>query len=219
MPHPTRAAGLSGRRAQAQRNDSAILDAARTVFLHDPKAPVAAVASRAGVGISALYRRYGGKDDLLRRVCHDGLRRYIAEAETALAEEDGWRAFTSFLRRIVDADVHSLTVHLAGSFAPTAEMRADAARAFELAALLTRRAHESGRLRADFSSADIVLVLEGCAAVRFPDPERTRLLRRRYLALQIAGLDTARAVESESASEKLPGPPATEEELDLRWRR
>ncbi|KIH97497.1 TetR family transcriptional regulator [Streptomonospora alba] len=215
MPNPAKASGSSGRRAQAARNDSAIVDAARAVFLDDPKAPVSAVASRAGVGISALYRRYGGKEDLLRQVCHDGLRRYLTEAQESLAEEDGWQAFTSFLRRLVDADLHSLTVHLAGSFAPTPEMAADAARASELAALVTRRAHESGRLRADFAAADIVLILEGCAAVRFPDPERARLLRRRYLALQLDGLDTAGPAAD---GPELPGRPASEEELSRRWR-
>src|SRR2546423_1938241 len=84
---------LPGRRGQAARNDTLILDAAREVFLADPKAPIAAVAERAGVGISALYRRYAGKEDLLRRLCHDGLRRFIAEAEAADAEPDGWAAF------------------------------------------------------------------------------------------------------------------------------
>jgi hypothetical protein len=39
---------LSGRRVQAARNDGAILAAARDVFLEDPKAPIAAVAERAG---------------------------------------------------------------------------------------------------------------------------------------------------------------------------
>jgi AcrR family transcriptional regulator len=42
------------RAAQAARNDQAILDAAREVFVADPTAPIAAVADRAGVGISAL---------------------------------------------------------------------------------------------------------------------------------------------------------------------
>src|SRR6266851_5087288 len=69
---------LPGRRGQARRNDTLILEAAREVFLSDPKAPVAAVAEHAGVGISALYRRYPSKEDLLRRLCHDGLRRFIA---------------------------------------------------------------------------------------------------------------------------------------------
>src|ERR1700722_2995016 len=113
---------LSGRREQAARNDEVILRAAREVFLEDPGAPIAAVAEQAGVGISALYRRYPGKEDLLRRLCHDGLRRFIAEAEAAAADPDAWRALAGFLERIVRTDVHSLTVHLAGTFTPTPEV-------------------------------------------------------------------------------------------------
>ena len=132
--------GLAGRRGQAARNDAVILDAARTVFLSDPKAPVAAVAEQAGVGISALYRRYPSKEDLLRRLCHDGLAEFIAEAEAAAAEPDAWQALTGFLQRIVQADVHSLTVHLAGTFTPTPQMNADAQRASALATALVQRA-------------------------------------------------------------------------------
>src|SRR5215217_8845258 len=102
----TTPAPLSGRRAEAARNDRRILEAARKVFVADPGAPIAAVATRAGVGISALYRRYGSKEELLRRLCAEGQRQYIAEAEAALAEEDPWAAFTTFMRRIVDADTH-----------------------------------------------------------------------------------------------------------------
>ena len=49
----TTPAPLSGRRAQAARNDEVILAAARTVFVADPGAPVSAVAEEAGVGMSA----------------------------------------------------------------------------------------------------------------------------------------------------------------------
>ena len=146
MPDET-SAPLPGRRGQARRNDALILEAAREVFLSDPKAPVAAVAEQAGVGISALYRRYPSKEDLLRRLCHDGLRRFIAEAEAAAAEPDAWRALTRFLERVVDADVHSLTVHLAGTFTPTPEMNDDARRAGALVAGLVERAQAAGCLR------------------------------------------------------------------------
>ena len=85
---------LSGRKVQAARNDRLILDAAREVFTADPSAPVSDVAERAGVGISALYRRYASKEDLLRRLCAEGLGIYIAAAEDALADEgDPWNAF------------------------------------------------------------------------------------------------------------------------------
>ncbi len=200
---------LPGRRGQALRNDAVILDAARTVFLSDPRAPVAAVAEQAGVGISALYRRYPSKEDLLRTLCHDGLRRFITEAESVAGDPDPWAAFSKFLSRVVDADVHSLTVHLAGTFTPTAEMHADARRANELAGALVRRAQAAGRLRADVVPDDVGLVLEGCAAVRVPDPARTRELRQRYLRLQLDGLATP------PARDPLPGPPP---HGDLNWR-
>jgi len=205
-------AGLPGRRMQAAQNDTLILEAARDVFLADPKAPIAAVAARAGVGISALYRRYASKEDLLRQLCRDGLRRFIEVAESATTEPDGWLAFTDFLRRLVDADVHSLTVHLAGTFTPTAEMDRDAQRANTLAAGLFDRAHRSGRLRADVVTQDVGLLLEGCAAIRVPDAERTRQLRQRHLALLLAGLSAA-------GDTPLPGPAPEPNEMNWRWQR
>src|SRR3954464_2778453 len=51
-------ATMDGRRAQAARNDTAILEAARAVYAADPEAPKPSGAARAGGGISALYRRY-----------------------------------------------------------------------------------------------------------------------------------------------------------------
>ena len=206
----TGTSALPGRRGQAERNNEVILAAARAVFLDDPKAPIAAVADRAGVGISALYRRYTNKEGLLRRLCHDGLRTFITEAEAAADEPDGWAALVGFLRRIVDADVHSLTVHLAGTFTPTAEMMADAQRSDELVTALVDRARQSGRLRSDAVLQDVGLLLEGCAAVRVPDPERTKQLRRRYLALLVDGL---------AAEGTLPGPAPRAGELNWRWQR
>jgi AcrR family transcriptional regulator len=199
---------MSGRRRQAARNDTAILEAAREVFLNDPNAPIA---GRGGVGISALYRRYASKEDLLRQLCHDGLRRFIAEAETAAGEPEPWPALVGFLQRVVDADLHSLTVHLAGRFASTAEMTADAVRSGQLVAALVDAAQASGNLRRDVTAQDVALILEGCAAVRLPDPHRTKQLRRRYLALLVAGLATG--------DPDLPGPPPAADELNWRWRR
>jgi AcrR family transcriptional regulator len=210
MPNPTDTPPLAGRRAQAARNDAVILEAARAVFLDDPKAPIAAVAERAGVGISALYRRYASKEDLLRKLCHDGLRRFIAAAEEAAAEPDDWAAFAGFLERVVDADVHSLTVHLAGTFAPTEEMGHAAVRANELVDGLVERARGAG-LRPDVVTQDVGPLLEGCAAIRVPDPERTRQLRRRHLALLLAGLA--------QTEPPLPGPPPAAGEFNWRWKR
>ncbi len=199
---------LSGRKAQAARNDELILNAARAVFMADPTAPIAAVAERAGVGISALYRRYPSKEDLLRTLCGDGLRQYNMIAEAALAGPGD--ALADFMRGVVDADVHSLTLALAGTFTPTAELRAEAQRSGELNGQLLAQARAAGAVRDDVSVGDITMVFEQVAAIRFGDDERTAQLRRRALALH---LDALRA----NPTAPLPGPPATPDELRARW--
>ncbi|WP_433383744.1 TetR/AcrR family transcriptional regulator [Actinoplanes sp. CA-142083] len=193
-------ANTAGRAREAARNDETILAAAREVFLADPRAPISAVAERAGVGIGALYRRYAGKEDLLRTLCHDGLRRFIAEAERASREDDDWTAFETFLRAVVDADVHSLTVHLAGTFVPTAQMNADAVRAKELATTLFSRARRYFRPGA--VPDDITMLLEMCAA------GRAREFRRRYVVVLLDGM---------RAGGEMPGPPPAGAALGRRW--
>lgn len=204
-------APLSGRRAEAARNNQRILDAAREVFTADSGAPISAVAERAGVGISALYRRYVSKEDLLRRLCADGLRIYIAAAEAALADErDPWIAFTDFMRRIVEADTHSLTLRLAGTFTPTDELNREAAKAQELNVRLFERTKAAGAIRPDVKVNDIALLLEQLAAVRVADEERTHQLRLRYLALVLEALHAP-------SGSQLPGPPPSWEEIGQRW--
>ncbi|MBF6211174.1 helix-turn-helix transcriptional regulator [Nocardia puris] len=201
--------GLPGRKAQAARNDGLILEAARAVFLADPGAPIAAVAERAGVGISALYRRYPSKEVLLRTLCYEGLHRYNAEADAALEDSDGWRGLVGFLERVVDADVHSLTVHLAGTFTPDDEIVPAVTHAAEVTGELVRRAHATGRLRPEVNAQDLGLLLEACSAIVLPDAERTAQLRRRTLALLVAGL---------AAEGDLPGPPPEAGEFAWRWK-
>jgi AcrR family transcriptional regulator len=203
---------MSGRKAEAARNDGLILEAARAVFVVDPGAPISAVAERAGVGIGALYRRYASKEDLLRRLSADGLRIYLGAVEDALAEEgEPWDAFVSFMRRIVDADTHSLTLRLAGTFTPTEELHRDSQRAQELSVQLFDRTKAAGAIRSDIGVGDISLLLEQLAAVRVADEERTRQLRHRYLTLLLD------ALHATSASSPLPGSPPSWGEISGRW--
>ena len=209
----SKAAALSGRRAQAARNDVLILEAARTVFVADPGAPISAVAERAGVGISAVYRRYENKEDLLRRLCADGLERYAAAAEAALADSGSpAAAFAEFMRRVVDANTHALTLRLAGTFESTEELRREAARSQALTAQLVERAQAAGALRADLTPEDLSCVFEQLAAIHVGDDERTSELRHRYLALQLDGLHGSHRSE-------LPGRPPSWPEISGRWER
>lgn len=202
---------LPGRQSEAARNDRRILEAARAVFTADPNAPISAVAERAGVGISALYRRYRSKEELLQQLSLDGLRRYLEVAETALADEgDPWEAFAAFMRRAVDADTSSLTLHLAGTFTPTEAHWRDGEKAFQLNTRLLNRAKAAGVLRPEIEVGDLSLLFEQLAAIKVEDSEHTRQLRQRYLALLLDALrDTSAA--------PLPGPPPSWEEIRRRW--
>jgi AcrR family transcriptional regulator len=202
---------MSGRRAQAALNDELILKAAREVFVEDPEAPIAEVARRAGVGMSALYRRYGSKEGLLRAVCRDGLTVYLEEVEAALADDmDPWDAFTRFMSRLVAADVASNTLRLAGTFTPTEDLYRDANRAQELNVRLVERLHAAGAIRPDVNVNDLSLIMEQLAAVRLGGEERTHELRQRYLALVLEALRSG-------SGAALPGPPPTWEEIQERW--
>jgi AcrR family transcriptional regulator len=202
---------LSGRRAQAARNDKRILQAAREVFVANPEAPIANVAKRAGVGISALYRRYPSKEDLLRKLCADGLQRYI-EAVQAAVDDDGdpWEAFARFMRRAVEADSNSLTLRLAGTFTPTPELFAMAEHAQQLNRRLFARTKEAGAIRPDADVNDVGSILEQVASLRLGDAERTNAIRQRYLAIALDGLRTPEPSE-------LPAPPPTWREVTARW--
>jgi AcrR family transcriptional regulator len=202
---------LNGRRAQAVRNDEMILTAARAVFAADPTAPISAVAEQAGVGISALYRRCASKEDLLRRLCADAVRLYNVEAETALADGgDSWTVFRRFVRRVVAADLYALTLRLAGTFTPDAELRREALRAQELSTRLFERTKAAGAIRPDVVLDDIALIFEQVAVVRLADEQRTRRLRERSLALILDALRLNPAAP-------LPGPPPAREEITRRW--
>ncbi|HTC69267.1 MAG TPA: TetR/AcrR family transcriptional regulator, partial [Acidothermaceae bacterium] len=181
----------SGRKAQAARNDQTIVDAARTVFLRDPSAPISAVAAEAGVGISALYRRYASKDDLLRSVCEEGLHRFIAIAEAALEHDDPWESLVEFITGVVQADVHSITVRLAGTFTPSDELHQLSDHANQLAGRLFRRARAAGAVRQDLHVNDLPMLFEQLASIHGYDDARTRALRDRYLSLQLDALRPA----------------------------
>ncbi len=201
----------SGRRAEAARNDERILDSARTVFVADPTAPVTAVAKHAGVGISALYSRYGSKEELLRKICRDGLARFLTETDAALADNrDPWTVFSDYMRRLVEADTSSLTLALAGTFTPTPDMFDLAERANDrLEQLFTR---VKPLLRVGVEVHDISLVFELVAAIKVSSRQRTAQLRRRYLEVILDGL---RATERDD----LPGPAPSWQEMNERWAR
>jgi AcrR family transcriptional regulator len=204
---------LSGRRAEAARNDKQILDAARAVFLEDPEAPIAAVAKRAGVGIGALYRRYRSKDELLVHLAGEGLRRYIAAAEAALADQgEPWATFVRFMQQCVSIGAGSLTLRHAGAFSTTEELRQAGMEAYLATRQILERTKAAGALRGEIEVGDLSLVFEQLQAIGVGDEARTGELRQRYLALMLDGLHAV-------AAPPLPGPAPHWEEINRRYER
>ena len=202
-----------GRYIEAERNDAAILEAARAIFVANPSAPISAVARRAGVGIGAVYNRYGSKENLMGTLCEIGQDIYLDEVSHALdSEGDPGESYFEFLRGIVAADTHSLTVSLAGTFTPRERHIEKAERMRQLGEALFERAQEAKALRPDVTFLDVAFLLEAIATTRLGDPGRTAELRQRQLALIIDGL---RSVDSEG----LPGSSPTWDEQDARWAR
>jgi AcrR family transcriptional regulator len=200
---------LSGRRREAARNDQRILEAARDVFVADPSAPISDVAKRAGVGISALYSRYDGKEDLLRQLCGDGLRRLGLIAEAGLADErDHWTVFAEFMRQAVEADTSSLTQSLAGKFTPTEELETLTTESNEKIGVLFDRVKDA--LRPGIEVLDLPPIWEQLSAIKFGNSVRSAELRTRYLAITLDGLRGDR-------TDDLPGSPPTLEEMGARW--
>jgi AcrR family transcriptional regulator len=205
---------LSGRRAQAASNDKRILEAARAVFTSDPDAPIAAVAERAGVGISALYRRYRSKEELLQRLATDGLQRYVDEVEAALADDgDLWHAFARFMHSAVEAGTGSVSVQFAGKFTPTEELYRLGARAHSLTQQIMERVKSAGEMREDIEVGDLYLLFEQLQAIHVQEAHRKSELRHRYLALLLD------ALRRSSAGAPLPGPAPSWEEIRSRYDR
>jgi AcrR family transcriptional regulator len=209
------AAPLRGRTAQAARNEGRSVEAAREVFVADPTAPIAAVAERAGVGISALYRRYPSKEDLLRKLCADGLALYTSIVEKAVdaitSGGDPWEAFATFMREIVAADTHSITNALAGTFTPSPELYEKARRSGELNEQLVERAKQAGVLRDDLDVGDLGTLFGQLASVSVGDPARDADLRQRYLTIILDGLRVPPATTA------LPSHAPTLEERTRQW--
>ena len=202
---------MSGRRAEAARNDRQILESARAVFLADPGAGIAAVAKHAGVGIGALYHRYESKEVLLQTLAATSLQRYIETVQAALADDgEPWQAFVTFMHDVVDTDTQSLAQRLAGTFTPTAELYEASQYGQELNVALFERTKNAGALRHDVVVEDVSLILEMVMAVRLDDRDRTQQLRHRYLSLLLEALHA-------DQPDDLPGPPPTWRELAERW--
>jgi AcrR family transcriptional regulator len=87
-------------RADAQRNEDAVLEAAKVVFsTSGVDAPVREIAAKAGVGLGTLYRRFPNRADLIAAVFRREVDACTAEATALGAEHPPGDALSQWLIR------------------------------------------------------------------------------------------------------------------------
>jgi AcrR family transcriptional regulator len=201
-----------GRHAEGASNDQRLLDAARDVFASQgTAATVAAIAARAGLGIGSLYRRYGGKTELLQHLCLLAMQQAVTAADEALALPDADAALTGYIRACVALRTGALAP-LAGTIEATPQMWELSRQGRRLHQAIVDRAHRDGRLRPDVTALDISWLIEqfGRAAPPAGASGGDHSVQQRLLAIAIDGLYA-------TGASPLPGHPPTTQHYEQRW--
>lgn len=154
-------------RVDAQRNAAKLRAAAAELFAERGlQVPLKEVARRAGVSHGTLYNLFGSREALVDEVVADRAAELLgAVAQRALACEDAWEGFASYVEEVCElqatdpavADVVSGRCPGAQRLMTVCDRTKDAARR------IVGRAREAGALRPDFSDADLVLAFAGNA--------------------------------------------------------
>ena len=180
------------RGTRVQRNDQRISDAARQVLGADPRASMADIAAFAGVGMSALYRRYPSKQALVAGLVDETRAAYQTELARAVERlrtgDTPWDVYADFLRALVEANAHFAhpgTPQIAELLERDEAVWRDIT---EQNHALFTTTHAAGVFRPGLAFVDIGLLLGAVSAVRGVNPQRSLQLRRRLLEAILDGL-------------------------------
>lgn len=148
-------------RADAERNRERILAAAAEVFAERGlDVSLDDIAAHAGVGVGTVYRRFPDKEALIDALFEEKIDRAVALADEALAIEDPWEGFTTFMRGMCRMQAQdrgfkdALLVRGRGRDRVAGARERIAPRALKLLA----RAQESGAVRADLGAFDVPMI-------------------------------------------------------------
>jgi AcrR family transcriptional regulator len=177
-------------RADARRNRERILEAAKDVFGEQgADAQMDDVARRAGVGVGTVDRHFPNKDVLMGELVTEKFRTFTEQAREALEEKDAWKGFCELLERTAEHMSENVALQDALRTTSAAFEYAEPAR-LELNAVLERlvkRAQREGKLRKDFKTDEIGMLMGGlCASMSGPLSDQRDW--RRHLQILIDGL-------------------------------
>ncbi|MCW2891901.1 MAG: regulatory protein TetR [Actinomycetia bacterium] len=199
-------------RVEVQRNRELILRAASQVFVESgPDVAMEEIASRAGLGVGTLYRRFATREALYHGVAVYVLGKLTdAGRDAVAAHSDPFEALRHLMHVSLDLNVGSVLPALVSRFdfdAVLEEVRADNA---DLVETLLERARAAGLIRPDAATGDIIMmtVRLSRAFPGGPYPE-DRPLAHRHLDIYFDGLRSHPPGRPRSV---LPGPA-----LDTTW--
>ena len=181
--------GAPPRRADAVRNRTAILEAARNLVSEwGTDVAMGEIARAAGVAVGTLYRHFPNKADLLAAVVNEYVETLADDAQNAWTRVEAGRAdaaqeLLSFLERALEMIARSHTVKVvARALGAEVEYAEPETRATEALEHLIEAGRASGRLRSDLTVSDLYILM-----VFYPG-DGSAEVRRRWLELIRPGL-------------------------------
>ncbi|WP_174528045.1 TetR/AcrR family transcriptional regulator [Micromonospora maritima] len=186
----TDATGQARRRADARRNQQALLDAAAAVFVAaGVEAPVRDIAAAAGVGVGTVYRHFPTRADLVVAVYRHQVEACAEAGPTHLAEAaHPYAALTGWVDQFVDLLVtkHGLAAALRADSAQFDALHAYFVdRLVPVCARLLDAAATAGEIRADVDAYQLLRGVGNLCVGADSDP---RYDARRLVGLLLDGL-------------------------------
>ena len=179
----------SARRADAVRNRTAILEAAKQLVTEQgAEVAMGEIARAAGVAVGTLYRHFPNKADLLAAVVNEYVEILAEDAQDAWARVEAGRAdaaqeLLEFLERALEMISRSHAAKtVARALGAEVEYAEPETRATEALGRLIEEGRASGRLRSDLAVSDLYVLM-----VFYPG-DGSLEVRRRWLELIRPGL-------------------------------
>ena len=183
------AQGATSRRADAVRNRTAILGAARQLVTEQgTEVAMGEIARVAGVAVGTLYRHFPNKADLLAAVVNEYVEALADDAQGAWERVEAGRSdadqeLLGFLGRALEMISRSHAAKsVARALGAEVEYAEPETRATEALGRLIEAGRASGRLRRDLTVSDLYILM-----VFYPG-EGSAEVRRRWLELIRPGL-------------------------------
>ena len=160
------AQGATSRRADAVRNRTAILGAARQLVTEQgTEVAMGEIARVAGVAVGTLYRHFPNKADLLAAVVNEYVEVLAEDAQDAWARVEAGRAdaaqeLLEFLERALEMIARSHTAKVvARALGAEVDYAEPETRAIEALERLIEAGREDGRLRSDLTVSDLYILM------------------------------------------------------------